>query len=106
MAATVDDEQPVSVRMARVLNVVLWIVAGLLGAAFLAAGAMKLTRSREKLAASGMGWTQDFSAGTIKLIGAIAVHGRRKENQAIGINVVLLLLAAVVVWGRFGPYSF
>ncbi|WP_446220443.1 hypothetical protein [Micromonospora sp. IBHARD004] len=30
----------------------------------------------------------------------------RKESQAILINVVLLILAAVVVWGRFGPYSF
>jgi hypothetical protein len=37
---------------------------------------------------------------------AIVVHARRKEPQAIGTNVVLLLLAAVVVWGRFGPYSF
>jgi uncharacterized membrane protein YphA (DoxX/SURF4 family) len=124
------------------MNILLWIIAGLLAAAFLASGVMKLTQPREKLAASGMGWAQDFKAGTIKLIGvlevlagvglilpaalgiapvlvplaalglvvvmigALAVHGRRKENQAIGINVVLLLLAAVVVWGRFGPYSF
>jgi uncharacterized membrane protein YphA (DoxX/SURF4 family) len=125
------------------VNVVLWIIAGLLAALFLGAGAMKLTQSKEKLGANpNMGWTQDFSAGTIKLIGglevlaaiglilpaaldivpvltplaatglvvimvgAIATHARRKENQAIGMNAVLLILAAVVVWGRFGPYSF
>lgn len=125
------------------MNVVLWIIAGLLAALFLGAGAMKLTQSKEKLGANpNMGWTQDFSAGTIKLIGglevlaaiglilpaaldivpvltplaatglvvimvgAIATHARRKENQAIGMNAVLLILAAVVVWGRFGPYSF
>jgi uncharacterized membrane protein YphA (DoxX/SURF4 family) len=40
------------------------------------------------------------------MVGAIVVHARRKENQPLLINVVLLILAAVVVWGRFGPYSF
>jgi uncharacterized membrane protein YphA (DoxX/SURF4 family) len=55
------------------VNVVLWIVAGLLALAFLAAGGMKLTQSKEKLAASGMGWTEDFSAGMIKTIGGLEV---------------------------------
>ena len=40
------------------------------------------------------------------MIGGIVTHVRRKETRVIGVNVVLLLLAAVVVWGRFGPYSF
>jgi hypothetical protein len=40
------------------------------------------------------------------MIGAVIFHARRKENQAILINVVLLALAAVVAWGRFGPYAF
>ncbi|WP_250002817.1 DoxX family protein [Actinoplanes sp. M2I2] len=124
------------------MNVVLWIIAGLLAAAFLASGVLKIVQPREKLAASGMGWATDFSAGTVKLIGAlevlaaiglilpaaldiapvlvplaalglvlvmigaIVVHARRKENQPIGINAVLLILAAIVAWGRFGPYSF
>jgi uncharacterized membrane protein YphA (DoxX/SURF4 family) len=124
------------------VNIVLWIIAGLLAAAFAAAGAMKLAQPKEKLAASGMAWTEDVNSGLVKLIGALEVlaaiglilpaaldiapvlvpfaalglvlimigaivtHARRKETQAIGINVVLLLLAAVVVWGRFGPYSF
>ncbi len=40
------------------------------------------------------------------MIGAIATHARRKEAPMIAVNLVLLALAAVVVWGRFGPYSF
>ncbi|HEX6360616.1 DoxX family protein [Actinophytocola sp.] len=124
------------------MNVVLWIIAGLLAAAFLAAGVMKATQPKDKLAASGMGWAEDFSPGTLKaigvlevlaaiglilpavldiapvlvplaalglvlmMIGAVVVHARRRENQAIPINLVLLVLAAVVAWGRFGPQSF
>jgi uncharacterized membrane protein YphA (DoxX/SURF4 family) len=123
------------------MNVVLWILAGLLAAAFLAAGVTKLTQPKEKLAAN-MGWVEDFSPGTVKLIGALEVlaaiglilpaaldivpvlvplaavglvalmtgavltHARRREFPLIGVNLVLLALAAVVVWGRFGPYSF
>jgi uncharacterized membrane protein YphA (DoxX/SURF4 family) len=124
------------------LNVVLWILAGLLAAAFLGAGAMKAGRSKEELAKAGMAWTEDFSSGTVKLIGvlevlaaiglilpavldivpvfvplaalglvlmmvgAVIVHVRRKEISTMAPSVVLLVLAAVVAWGRFGPYQF
>ena len=40
------------------------------------------------------------------MVGAAVTHARRKENQAVVVNGVLLVLAAVVAWGRFGPYSF
>ena len=40
------------------------------------------------------------------MIGAVITHARRKETQMIAGPVVLLVLAAVVAWGRFGPYSF
>lgn len=40
------------------------------------------------------------------MIGAAVVHGRRREFQSVVMNVVLLVLAAVVAWARFGPYSF
>jgi uncharacterized membrane protein YphA (DoxX/SURF4 family) len=122
------------------MNMVLWIIAGLLAAAFAASGAMKLAPSKGEPAASGM--TEDFSPGVIKMIGALEVlaavglilpaaldiapafvplaatglvllmigamvtHTRHKEYQIIGVNVILLLLAAAVAWGRFGPYSF
>ncbi|MDT5041007.1 MAG: hypothetical protein QOE51_1992 [Actinoplanes sp.] len=42
----------------------------------------------------------------LMMIGAIVVHTRRKEHQSLAVNVVLLLLAAFVAWGRFGPYAF
>ncbi len=124
------------------MNIVLWIIAGLLAVAFAGAGLMKLAQPKEKLAASGMGWTEQFSPGAVKAIGALEVlaaiglilpaaldivpilvpiaalglialmigaaftHARRKENPMIGANLLLLILAAVVAWGRFGPYSF
>ncbi len=37
---------------------------------------------------------------------AAATHLRRREPSAIGINAVAFLIAVVVAWGRFGPYSF
>jgi len=35
---------------------------------------------------------------------AALTHRRRGEPQMIGINAVLLLIAVVVAWARFGPY--
>ena len=58
------------------MNVVLWILAGLLAAFFLAAGLTKLSQSKEKLGANpNMGWTKDFSAGSIKGIATAEVLG-------------------------------
>jgi hypothetical protein len=42
----------------------------------------------------------------LTMIGAAAVHPRRKEYSGIPVNVVLLILAAFVAWGRFGPHAF
>ena len=94
------------------MNLALWIAAALLAVAFLATGLLKITRSKEKLAAAGLGWTEDFSPAAIKAIGvaevlgAITTHARRKETQLAALNVVLLALALFVAWGRFGPYAF
>ena len=124
------------------MNIVLWVIASLLAAAFLAAGLMKVSQPKAKLAASGMGWTDQFSPRAVKTIGALEVlaaiglvlpaalstapvlvplaaiglvllmlgaaitHARRNELPMIAGNAVLLALAALVIWGRFGPYSF
>jgi hypothetical protein len=125
------------------MNVVLWILAGLLALFFAFAGFNKLAKPKEQLLASpSMGWAADFSPVVIKLIGALevlaaiglvapallgvatvlvplaatglvtvmigaaSVHTLRKEGQAVVVNVVLLVLAAVVAWSRFGPHSF
>jgi hypothetical protein len=39
------------------------------------------------------------------MVGAVAVHARRKETMNVAVNVVLIALAVFVTWGRFGPYS-
>jgi len=124
------------------VNVVLWIIAALLAVAIAASGVMKLVRTKEQLAGAGMGWTESYSAGQVKalgavevlagiglilpavldiapilvplaavgvglvMIGAIVTHARRGEKQALPVTVILLILAAVVAWGRFGPYAF
>ncbi len=40
------------------------------------------------------------------MLGAILTHVRRREPAGVAITSVLFVLAAVVAWGRFGPYSF
>ena len=57
------------------MNVVLWVIAGLLALAFLAAGTFKVSQSKEKLAAAGMAWTEDFSQPMIKTIGVLEILG-------------------------------
>ena len=79
------------------MNVALWIIAGLLAAAFLAGGAVKLTQPREKLAASGFGFVEDLSAGTVKAIGAIELLAGvgLVLPAALDIAPVLVPMAAV-----------
>lgn len=64
-----------------------WILAGVLALAALGAGALKLLRSREALAAAGQGWVQDFRPVVVKAIGAAEVLG--------GVGVILPMLLAV-----------
>jgi len=40
------------------------------------------------------------------MLGAIVFNVRRREYPNVGFNAVLGLLAAVIAWGRFGPYPF
>lgn len=41
----------------------------------------------------------------VVMVLAMNVHRRRQEYGAIVFNLVLLIMAAVVAWGRFGPHS-
>ncbi|MFH8383909.1 DoxX family protein [Kitasatospora sp. NPDC018058] len=126
------------------MNLALWIVAGLLAAAYLLGGALKMVAPKERIAAAGRSgrWVEDFSAGGVKAIGAVevlaavglvlpavlgvarvfvplaalglvllmigaaAVRIRRQEYGLVAVDVVYILLAAFVAWGRFGPESF
>jgi uncharacterized membrane protein YphA (DoxX/SURF4 family) len=73
------------------VNVVLWILAGLLAAAFLASGVLKLARSREQLVESGLGWAGDFPPGVVKLIGVVELLA------AVGLVLPALLDVAPVL---------
>jgi uncharacterized membrane protein len=41
----------------------------------------------------------------ITMVLAAATHIRRGEPSAVVLNAILLVLAAFVAWGRFGPYG-
>jgi len=43
--------------------------------------------------------------GVVMVLAAIT-HARRKEPTMIAVNLVLLALAVVVAWGRFGAHAF
>ena len=124
------------------MNTVLWIVAGLLAAVFLASGIMKVLRPKEDLKKAGMAWVDLFSPGAVKAVGAVEAlaaiglilpaaldiapilvplaalglvlvmigaaitHARMNDYKGMVPSIVLLLLAAFVAWGRFGPYAF
>jgi uncharacterized membrane protein len=126
------------------MNIALWIVAGVLAAAYFFGGAGKLLMSKERIAAFGPSakWTEDFSEGAVKAIGAFEVLGglglvlpavfdvatvlvplaatglvvimvgaavvrvRRREYRLVVVDLVYLVLAAFVAWGRFGPEAF
>ena len=59
------------------MNLALWIVAGLLAAAYLFSGGGKLVLSKDRIRSmsSSARWVDDFSAGAVKAIGALEVLG-------------------------------
>ncbi|WP_018636393.1 DoxX family protein [Parafrankia elaeagni] len=122
------------------MNVTLWIIQGLLAAAFALAGVQKATQPKDKLVGR-LPWVEDFSQNTVRFIGVVELlaalglvlpratgiapvltplaatglaitmalaavtHLRRREPSGIAVNAVLLGLAVLVAWGRFGPYG-
>jgi uncharacterized membrane protein len=81
------------------MNLALWIVAGLLAVAYLAGGGGKLIMPKKKIAAIAPSarWVEDFSAGSVKAIGALEILGAVGLilPAATGIAPVLVPLAAV-----------
>lgn len=125
------------------MNLALWIGAGLLAAVALAGGTIKVLVPQQKLAATPGGqWTEDVSAGVVKILGALEIlaavglivpamvgiapvlvpvtalcwallmigamitHGRRGEGRFAVLNLIYLMLAVFIMWGRFGPEAF
>ena len=75
------------------MNVTLWIVTGLLAAAYLFGGAGKVIISKGRIAtvSASARWVEDFSAGSVKAIGALEVLG------AIGLILPAVLDTAPVL---------
>jgi uncharacterized membrane protein YphA (DoxX/SURF4 family) len=78
---------------------------------------IKLIGSLEILGAAGLilpaatgiaTWLTPLAAVclAVTMVGAVVVHLRRKETNQIGMPIVLGIIAVVIAWGRFGPYSF
>jgi len=78
------------------MNVLLWVVQILIGLAFLGAGILKVTKSRAELQPT-MEWVEDFSAGTVRFIGAAEVLAGlgMLVPSLTGIAPVLSAVAAV-----------
>ena len=127
------------------MNILLWVLQGILAVMMLMPGFMKLSNSREALKEKGKGrmdWVEDVSARNIKvigilevlagigiilplllgilpwltplaalgviltMIGALLLHIRRGDGmQAIVPNIMILLIAAFVLYGRFALFS-
>lgn len=78
------------------MNVVLWILAGLLAAAFVASGGLKVVTPRKQLVEK-MAWAGDATDGQVKAIGGLEVLGAIGLILPAAVNVapVLVPLAAV-----------
>lgn len=59
------------------MNIALWIVTGLLAAAYFFGGGFKLITPKSRIEAFGASskWVEDFSAGAVKAIGTFEVLG-------------------------------
>jgi hypothetical protein len=81
------------------------------------AGTLRAVAVPELLAAAGLNLpaalgiapvlTPLAAAGLVPLmVGVTVVHARRHELQAVAAPVILMILAALVAFERFGPHSF
>ena len=79
------------------MHLALWIVTGFLAVGCVAGGAIKLIVPKEKFDAKGGSWTEDFSVGSVKAIGALELLAGvgLVLPAALGIVPVLVPLAAV-----------
>ena len=75
------------------MNIVFWVLQGLLAALFLMAGLMKATKSKEEIKESGgerMAWVDEMSANNIKLIGVLEILA--------AIGLILPHLTGILPW--------
>jgi uncharacterized membrane protein YphA (DoxX/SURF4 family) len=79
------------------LRIFAGVAEGLAGLALVLPALFRVLTWLTPLAALGL---------VVLMVGAIVFHVMRREFPNVGLNAVLGALAAVVVWGRFGPYPF
>jgi len=82
------------------MDVVLWIIAGLLAGAFFAGGVAKLLVPKDRLATfPGGGWVDRFSPGAVKALGVVDILAAvgLVLPAALDVAPVLVPLAAVGV---------
>jgi hypothetical protein len=90
------QRRPSSIKE-QMMNLALWIAAGVLAGVLLVAATNKLVIPREKLAAlPGGGWVEDFSPGALKAISTLEILGAVGLilPAVLGIAPVLVPLAA------------
>ncbi len=100
------------------MNIAVWIVSGLLAAAYLFVGGTKLLTSKERLAENpSMAGAEALSATSIKLIGGVEVAGalglilpwltgiEPVLTPAAAVGLALLQVGAAVFHGRRAEYS-
>jgi uncharacterized membrane protein YphA (DoxX/SURF4 family) len=73
------------------------IAEGLAGLALVFPPLLRVLSWLTPLAAAGL---------VLLMLGAIVFHVGRREYPNVGFNAILGVLAAVIAWGRFGPYHF
>ena len=99
------------------MNVALWSIAGFLAVVFSVAGLLKLTQPKAKLA-SALAWTEDYTAGQVKTIGALellgavgllvpaVIGGATVLTPLAAAGLALTMLGAAVVHARRSEWSF
>ncbi len=79
------------------MNIGLWVAQGLLAFVYLAAGGLKVVRSRQILVATGrLDWMKDHSDAAVKTVGAVEILGALGVilPEALGIARILTPIAA------------
>jgi hypothetical protein len=80
------------------MNLALWIVAGLLAAAYFVGGGVKMIMPKDKFASlsSNSKWAEEFTPGTFKVIGVIEALGAVGLilPAVLGIAPILVPIAA------------
>jgi hypothetical protein len=100
------------------MNVVLWIMQGLLAAVYLGAGVAKLTQPHGALAANpNMAWVGDFTPPVVKMIGTLEVLAAiglvvpwltdiaKVLTPIAAIGLILLMAGAMITHTRRGEYK-